>query len=250
MVYAFGSVLLSTLFLYMMVGSLRAPADPGWTLLLGYLATSSLFTGICYGAKALGVEPEGLIDETGPLKALVPLIVLPYTALGMGIMLFERALSREPFADEVAPALWVGKAPLFWEGRDVHARKVTAVLNMCYEFHDTARLRRAQLQYRRLPVLDGTAPSLERLVAAVDWCVEQLDAGRTVLVHCAQGHGRSATVAAAVLLHRGHASSPEEAIRLMREARPRVRLSAHQRGVLESFHARREGATVPGLASA
>lgn len=243
---------MSALFLFLLVeGPVRrgvhSPSDAAWAVLLGYVAVSSIFTGICYGAKALGGEPEELIDGEGFLHDIgVPLMVMPYTLLGMGIMAFERMLSREPYADEVAPRLWVGKAPLFWERPTVRARAVTAVLNMCYEFRDMAGLRRAQLAYRRLPVLDGTAPSLERLEEAVEWCVEQLDAGHTVLVHCAQGHGRSATVAAAVILHRGIASSPEEAVRLMQSVRPRVRLSSHQTRVLRTYHARRE-AVVPAL---
>jgi hypothetical protein len=53
-----------------------------------------------------------------------------------------------------------------------------------------------------------------------------------------------------VILHRGIASSPEEAIRLMKDARPGVRLSRHQTRFLESFHARREIVVAPGLAGA
>jgi protein-tyrosine phosphatase len=54
-----------------------------------------------------------------------------------------------------------------------------------------------------------------------------------VYIHCAVGHGRSATVAAAVLLARGLAANPREAVALLRRSRPLVRLTRVQRCVLE-----------------
>jgi len=49
-----------------------------------------------------------------------------------------------------------------------------------------------------------------------------------VYIHCAQGHGRTGTLAAAVLLAKGHCDSVDAAIARLRAARPRLALSKAQ----------------------
>ncbi|WP_438040307.1 hypothetical protein [Sorangium sp. So ce128] len=55
------------------------------------------------------------------------------------------------------------------------------------------------------------------------------------------GHGRSATIAAALLLNRGLAASVSEAEAQLRLRRPGIRLNAAQRRSLEGMLTRREG---------
>ena len=68
---------------------------------------------------------------------------------------------------------------------------------------------------RALPA-DTHAPGPAAIQSAVDWTVGELKAGREVYIHCAHGHGRSATVLAAVLIATKQAAGPEEAVKLMR----------------------------------
>ena len=56
-------------------------------------------------------------------------------------------------------------------------------------------------------------------------------------IHCAFGHGRSATIAAAVLVRRGDATL-DGVERMLRAARPRIGLNAHQRRALAEAVAR------------
>jgi protein-tyrosine phosphatase len=49
-----------------------------------------------------------------------------------------------------------------------------------------------------------------------------------VYIHCAFGRGRSATVAAAVLLRLSHARNADEAVELLVRARPIVRVKGAQ----------------------
>lgn len=72
------------------------------------------------------------------------------------------------------------------------------------------------------------------------WAAQQVAAGRPVLVHCAHGHGRSATVLAAILIADGRAAGVAEAEALMQAQRPRVRLNRRQRAALLAWVARRK----------
>jgi len=80
-------------------------------------------------------------------------------------------------------------------------------------------------------LLDGIAPSPESLVGIV----RQLAAlNRHLYIHCAQGHGRTGLVAAALLLIRGSAADPAAAVEMIQAVRPQVRLSRGQMTCLES----------------
>jgi hypothetical protein len=60
-----------------------------------------------------------------------------------------------------------------------------------------------QVKYHCVPILDQTAPSPAQLCSAVRWCSEMRAEGMDVVVHCAFGHGRSATALVATLLCMG-----------------------------------------------
>ena len=49
-----------------------------------------------------------------------------------------------------------------------------------------------------------------------------------VYIHCAQGHGRTGTFAAAVLLAKGHCDSVDAAVARLRAVRPRLALGKAQ----------------------
>lgn len=88
---------------------------------------------------------------------------------------------------------------------------VSAVLDVTCELPRTHHHK-----YLCLPTWDTQAPSAAAIQTGVDWALGHVEAGRPVYIHCAHGHGRSATVLAAVLLAQGKADSAESAVALMR----------------------------------
>ena len=65
--------------------------------------------------------------------------------------------------------------------------------------------------------------------------MEVLRAGEGVYIHCANGHGRTGTLAGAVLMLGGKAQTAKEAIEFIRRCRPGVSLSTHQMKALEEL---------------
>ncbi len=88
--------------------------------------------------------------------------------------------------------------------------------------------------YRNLPLLDLVAPDSEACRQGAE-LIEQLRQQGPLLVCCALGYSRSATLVAAWLLHSGRADSVEQAIAMIRAARPRIVLGDAQRKALQGL---------------
>ncbi|MFO0761295.1 MAG: dual specificity protein phosphatase family protein [Byssovorax sp.] len=147
----------------------------------------------------------------------------PYLFFAWLIVLAGRLLGREDASNEIVPGLWVGRWPRATDlpPGAAHVLDLTAELS-------AAPAVRALPGYLCVPLLDGTPPDPAALRALVD----RLREAPGLLVHCAYGHGRSATVAAALLLDRGHCADVEAAVALLKSRRPGVRLNAEQRAAL------------------
>ena len=97
-----------------------------------------------------------------------------------------------------------------------------AVLDLTSEF-PVATLKAPIQKY--LPVIDLTPPKPQTLVRAVRW-LERAQGQGNVLVHCALGLSRSASVVVCWLVWRGHADNVQSAVKLVNAKRPGLVLSA------------------------
>jgi len=150
---------------------------------------------------------------------------------------YENINGHEWF-DPITPDLWVGGAPTY--ARDYQFlldHGITAVLNIRAEREDdTAFYEDHDIAYVQFKVPDVTVPDDTVISAAVGWIEEQIEDGRTVLVHCAKGRGRSATLVAAYLM-REKGLSFENARALMEAKRPLTKLEERHRRALTAWHA-------------
>jgi protein-tyrosine phosphatase len=152
--------------------------------------------------------------------------------------LYERIMGHRWF-DQITPHLWLGGAPLYARDYDfILDHNITAVVNIRAEREDDlnfyAENNISHVQYK---VPDVTVPDDEVLSSAVEWMKREIDDGRIVLVHCAKGRGRSATLIAAYLM-KEEGMTFEEASALMKKSRPLTKLEGKHQRRLRSWHTR------------
>jgi protein-tyrosine phosphatase len=193
----------------------------GWEWILLWPATDFLVIAMAYaggGARLLGKR------RGGSLHPAAVAMHLPFLILTWGLWHVAGWARGSRDASLVAEGLWLGRRPRL---RDVPGG-VTLLVDLTCEF-PAARHVAANYIYLSFPVLDGHIPPLADLVD-----VARRVAGYTgtVYLHCAQGHGRSALLAACVLIARGLAADPDEAVRVIRATRPKVQLSPSQAALL------------------
>ena len=83
------------------------------------------------------------------------------------------------------------------------------------------------------PVTDFTAPHLEQIHRMVEFIDKQVAEQRPVAVSCYAGIGRTGTVLACYLVHRGQ--EPADAINRIRELRPRSVQTADQEAAVYGY---------------
>lgn len=189
-----------------------------WPLL--WPAAVLLATAGVYAARAPGALGK---RSDGTIAWWAWLLWAPWFGYTRLMHELARALTDEPVADEVAPGVWVGRRPRLGE----LPAGIAIVVDLCAELTELPQIVAGQT-YLAVPALDATAPTAAQIARAVDAVVA---APGAAFIHCAFGHGRSATVAAAVLIRRGDATLGDVEQK-MQHRRRRIGLNAEQRGAL------------------
>jgi protein-tyrosine phosphatase len=95
------------------------------------------------------------------------------------------------------------------------------------------------IETAHVPILDGSPPSDYQFREAAHWVERWRAEGQCVLVHCAQAHGTTATDTAAMLLRLRLAPDVEEALSMVKAARPLAKPSRQQKAALIRYASER-----------
>jgi Dual specificity phosphatase, catalytic domain len=200
------------------------------TLVFLYPACSCFLMALAYG----GLGPDVFLKRAnGRLHPLSWLILGPYLgSTALAFFLYRRGSKEAAYAQAV-PNLFFGRRLTDREARRTQLLGWIGTLDLTAEFTEIGPLRELP-HYRVMPVLDAMAPTRAQLLAAVSWLQETIQLG-PVYVHCALGHGRTATVVLAFLLSSRQIATVNEGLALLRSLRPGVGLNEQQSRVLRSF---------------
>lgn len=204
----------------------NAATRGGFAWLLVYPAISFAVVGLAYVAdrhELFGKRPDGT------LAPVAVLALAPYLVYVWSIWHLVRLLSREPAISRVEDELLIGRRLL----NDELPADVQTVIDLTSEFAEPRRVRSVG-RYISFPILDASTRSANE-IAELAASVAAQD-GPTY-IHCAQGHGRTGLVAAAVLLAAGNADSVDTAVSSLEKARPDLKLSRVQRRRLAEVYA-------------
>lgn len=165
-------------------------------------------------------------QENGNRRLLAAVVLFPYLILARAVWELQIRCTRSLPWQEVDESLIVARRLRPGE----FPEQVSTVIDLTSELIDPLSIRSLP-GYRCIPILDGRALSAELLV---EWAVQAIrPASGRILIHCANGYGRTGLFAATWLLAHGAASTPAEAMLILQSKRPQIRLRRCQWESLE-----------------
>ncbi len=116
----------------------------------------------------------------------------------------------------------------------LHDQGIRALVTLCHQPCQGDLLNKYGLTATHLPVEDFEAPSLDLIEKAIAYIERRLSHNQPVVVHCRAGYGRTGTILACYMVHRG--MLPAQALAEVRRHRPgSVEVKAQERAVLAYY---------------
>ncbi|HXA37495.1 MAG TPA: dual specificity protein phosphatase [Phenylobacterium sp.] len=141
--------------------------------------------------------------------------------------------------DQVNGWLHLGGAPAVEDYEHLRDAGITHVVDVRVDKElnaDPARLAQMGIAYRRAPVPNFGAPTADQLDDVMKW-FEASAPDSKVYVHCVGGIGRAATTAVGLLVLSGRGL--DEAVQLVSQARPQIKIGPDQMVFLRTLEERR-----------
>ena len=193
-----------------------------WWPSVSFAVVAAAYAGL--GPRVFGKRSDGTLH---PLNTV---LLLPYLVVTWSLWHLSRLLRREAPYHLLTERIYIGRRLLPRE----YPADIDTVVDLTCEFAEPSDVRNGRT-YRVLPILDATTPGQDALATLLN---EVSGTRGGVYIHCAEGHGRTGLVAAALLLLLDDAKEPNEAMALVRDRRPKARLNELQKRAVVSFASR------------
>ena len=207
-----------------MLTAIYAVREGGWYFVLLWPALSFALVSIAYfgaGVFIFGKQPSGTLSIGRSLLLAPFLVYLNFVWHAV------RFFSRETAFNRLTDNVFIGRRLLSHE----RASNFDHIVDLTCEFNEPRALRKSG--YISLPTLDGHYADQETLLQSVARIAELKG---TVYIHCAQGHGRTATLAIAYLIQQRISETIDDAVNYVLERRPNAHLGRTQRTMLEAIY--------------
>lgn len=167
----------------------------------------------------------GKNPNTGHIHWFFILLFLPFFLLVWTVWLIKAKLTKEVPYTPITDKVFLGRYSRKAEGLPIVSKNCLTV-DITSEFPES-RLLVEHTEYRCILSLDAYYPRdmetyLDVLEEAVRW-------HGLLYIHCAHGHGRSATFVCLVLLLKGEVSTIDEGIIYLKNLRPKVSVNHKQK---------------------
>ena len=184
-----------------------------WILL--YPAISFGLVSIAYLTDSVGIFGK---RKNGRINLLNKIALFPYLAYVLLIWHLVNIFRRERTHDRISPDLFIGRRTR------IIPDTVKSIVDLTCEFEEYDDLLKGH-HYLSVPILDGCPPDKVHFSEVLHKIANM---PKPIYIHCAEGHGRTGTVAAALLLYEKTVQGPDEAMALIQSARPKARLGKSQ----------------------
>lgn len=176
-------------------------------------------------------------DENGQIARWIRWAFIPFL---FGAKLYNVWIRRNDTVapiQKIAPGLYVSRRLLSEDIEELKSKGISGIVDVTAEFAGLeGAINNGDFHYLTIPVLDHKTPSLEKLHHALSWIDTQRSMGRSVVVHCALGRGRSVFVVAAYLLMKDASLSVQKALKTINDIRSTANLNKLQLKALEQLH--------------
>ena len=197
-----------------------------FTLIFGWVAMALALVAAAYS----GFENQVFQRHRGRMRWPARIMLAPYLFGSWLSYLYYTRHSIKP--NEIHNGVWLGAFP----NQAASQMGFVAVLDLTCEFATTPIQRAAFHQsislHKFLPVLDLTPPNAKVLINAVRWIervreeVDLRDRDIQILVHCALGLSRSASVVVCWLVWQKHAGDIRQAVEMINRQRSGIVISS------------------------
>lgn len=190
-----------------------------------WLTTNALFFALVYGLN----KPNWFLKSSkGKVNIFILILNLPWLIFTFIVWHIQRILSSENKLNHIAGTnIYIGRRLL----GDELPKEINVVIDLTCEFNEPFF---KNVVYINIPLLDAIAPSKEIFTTIED--LKNKVNGKSVFIHCAQGHGRTALFTSILLVKLGISPNYFDAHKLILSSRPKATMSNSQERFLKSVN--------------